>query len=211
MLLTAHGGALGTGRNTPTFFEKIVNYKADVIEVDIYKRGNLLYISHLPKIFVRKALTLEFVFNYIKENNFMVNCDVKTKGLVKPVLQLAKDMKVADKIIFTGSICKDDLKYLDAGQAFLNIGFFFPLLPKTNSLEAIKAIISNLNNDNIAGINLHYRFCNEEMLEKAKQIGLKLSVFTVDNVEVLERLIQHKELANITTNKIDIAINLRYN
>lgn len=209
MLLTAHGGALNTGRNTPAFFEKMKGYKADVIEVDIYRKGNLLYISHLPKLFPKRALTLNFVFEYIKEYDFMVNCDVKTKGLVKPVLDLAKEMNVTERVIFTGSVCRQDLNYLDAGQVYLNTGFFFPIIPKTNNLGSIKSIIESLNNKNIKGINLNYRYCNEDMLDMAKKVELKLSVFTVDKAEDLKRLTGRTELANITTNEIQKAIELK--
>lgn len=205
MLLTAHGGALGTGRNSTKYFDVIRDFAADVIEVDIYKRGGLLYISHLPRLFPKKALTLNFVFEYIKKYDFMVNCDVKRGGLVQSVLALAKEKGVEDKIIFTGSVKKKDLHYLDAGQVYLNVGFF-PKKPKVKNLVTIKSIIDAQNNQRIKGLNLNYRYCNEKMLDEAARIGLKLSVFTVDNTAELDRLLKRKELANITTNKIDYAL-----
>lgn len=205
MLLTAHGGALGTGRNSTKYFDVIRDFDADVIEVDIYKRGDLLYISHLPRLCPKKALSLGFVFEYIKKYDFMVNCDVKRSGLVQPVLALAKEKGVEDRIIFTGSVKKKDLPHLDAGQVYLNVGFF-PQKPKIKNLETIKNIIDTQNNERIKGLNLNYRYCSEEMLAEADRIGLKLSVFTVDDTAELERLMKHKELANITTNKIDYAL-----
>lgn len=209
MLLTAHGGALKTGRNTPAFFQKMIEYNADVIEVDIYKKGQLLYISHLPKLFVKRALSLEFVFGYIKENNFMVNCDLKTKGLVEPVLKLAKEMQVQDKIIFTGAVTKKDIEHLKSGQAYLNAGFFFPNKIKTTNLGCVKSTIDSLNNPRIKGINISYRYCSEQFLERAKDIGLELSLFTVDDICQLKRLMSHQEIANITTNIIDKAIEIK--
>ena len=44
MIITAHGGALGTGRNTKAYFNSIDKYGADALEVDIYKSGDLLYL-----------------------------------------------------------------------------------------------------------------------------------------------------------------------
>ncbi len=205
MLLTAHGGALGTGRNSQKYFDVIRDFATDVIEVDIYKRGDLLYISHLPKLCPKKAITLEFVFEYIKKYDFMVNCDVKWSGLVQSVLALAKQKGVEDKIIFTGSVKKKDLPHLTMGQVYLNVGFF-GIKPRIENLETIKGIIDTQNNQRIKGLNLNYRYCTEEMLAKAQSIGLELSVFTVDDTSELERLLKHKELANITTNKIDYAL-----
>ncbi|MDD4316297.1 MAG: hypothetical protein PHC84_03950 [Clostridia bacterium] len=205
MLLTAHGGALGTGRNSAKYFDVIRDYAANVIEVDIYKCRSLLYISHLPRLFVKKALTLGFVFEYIKKYDFMVNCDVKRPGLVKCVLELAKEKGVEDRIIFTGSVKKKDLAYLNAGQVFLNVGFFGKK-PKAENLVAIKSAIDTQNNQRIKGLNLSYKYCTEQMLAEAARIGLKLSVFTVDKTAELDRLLTHAELANITTNKIDYAL-----
>jgi len=41
-MITAHGGALGTGRNTKAFFKNIDKYNADAIEVDIWRNGSSL-------------------------------------------------------------------------------------------------------------------------------------------------------------------------
>ena len=53
MLITAHGGALGTGRNTPEFFETVKGYAVDVIEVDVYKK---IYCTYpiCPKFYPAK-------------------------------------------------------------------------------------------------------------------------------------------------------------
>lgn len=209
MLLTAHGGALGTGRNSQKYFDTIKDYDADIIEVDIHKRGKLLYISHMPKLFPKKAIPLSYVFEFIKMYDFRVNCDIKRGNLAKSVLALAKEMGVARRIIFTGAFNKKDLKNLIDGEVYLNKSFFAPLRPIKQDLEAIKAFIGSLNNDKVKGINISYKFCNEEMLDEAKRIGLALSIFTVDKIEVLERLMKHKEIANITSNKIGKALQLK--
>ena len=98
MLITAHGGALGTGRNTPEFFETVKGYAVDVIEVDVYKKKDLLYISHLPKILPRKALTLEFVFDFIKEYGF--GHYIYMRILKRSSLQ----KNVADRLILQGDV-----------------------------------------------------------------------------------------------------------
>ena len=82
MLITAHGGALGTGRNSQKFFDTIKDYEVDVIEVDVQRRKERLYISHASG-FCAKKPSLEYVFEYIKEHDFMVNCDMKERGWSK--------------------------------------------------------------------------------------------------------------------------------
>ena len=56
-MITAHGGALGTGRNTQAYFDNIDKYQADAIEVDIWKKGDLLYLSHFAGVVLRKEKT----------------------------------------------------------------------------------------------------------------------------------------------------------
>lgn len=209
MDITAHGGALKTGRNTPKYFDTIKNYKVDIIEVDIYKCKDLLYISHLPSLFPKRRLPLSFVFEFIEKYDFRVNCDVKTRGLVRPVLELAEKMGVSHRIIFTGAVKDVDMEFLTAGEAYLNASYFGELKPYPENIAKIKQCIDSLGNERIKGLNLGYKFCSEKMLEEADRVGLKLSIYTVDDQEVLKRLCSHAEIDNITTNIPDVALRLR--
>ncbi len=206
MLITAHGGALGTGRNTPKYFETIKDYKVDAIEVDIHMRAGILYISHLPKLFYHKTLPLSFVFEYLKETPFLVNCDVKRTGLVAPVIKLASVYNVQDRLYFTGAISKKDLADATSGDIYLNAGFFSPVRVTAANLELIAEKISLLDCQNVKGLNLNYKSINNVFLDKAKELGLALSLYTVDDKDKLKELLTRKELANITTNRVDIAL-----
>lgn len=209
MLITAHGGALGTGRNTPAFFDTIKDYKVDAIEVDIYQRGGHLYISHFPKLRMKKVLSLEFVFAWLTSTNFKVNCDVKRKGLLAPVTALAKEYNLQDRLIFTGAVDKRDILLASAGEIYLNNGIFSPLKVTTASLGEIKQTIGDLNCPFIAGLNLNYKYIDNAFLDKAKELGIALSLYTVDNEQRLKELVEREELANITTNIVDKALKYR--
>lgn len=206
MLITAHGGALRTGRNTPRFFQTIKDYKVDVIEVDIYKRNDTLYISHLPRLHYKQALSLSYVFEYLKVNDFKVNCDVKRKGLVKCVIELAKKFNVEQKLIFTGAVSVKDICDATFGDIYLNAGFFSPTRITASNLPAIKEKIVNLKSPNIKGLNLNYKSVNNAFLDKAKELEIPLSLYTVDDKERLFELMDRAEIANITTNIVDVAL-----
>lgn len=223
MYLTAHGGALNTGRNTPEFFETIKNYPVDIIEVDVQSSGGLLYISHVNSLTPKKEIPLSFVFEFIDKYDFKVNCDVKKKGMVKPVLELAVEMGVENRIFFTGKVRGNDLKNLTAGRVYLNLDFFRSRLPVLKYLwlyfyrnalssnkfvEKLCKIIAAEKHPAIAGINLKYKYCTEKMLEIAQRNNLRLSVYTVDDVKVLKRLLRHQEIDNITTNIPDKALEI---
>lgn len=210
MMITGHGGALNTGRNTFRYFNTISSYSVDAIEVDIWKLGKTLFLSHiLPKLPLSRAIKLEFVFDFCKKYDVKVNCDVKFKGLVKPVVELAKKMGATRYLIFTGAVCPEEIADLTEGEAYVNTSFYNKKYPLTiENLPKIKEYLDSFHNSHIAGINIDYRYASNEFIAKAKEIGLPLSIYTVDDKRVLSRLIP-QNVANITTNIPDVALELR--
>ncbi|MDR0751000.1 MAG: hypothetical protein LBF12_00210 [Christensenellaceae bacterium] len=213
MWITAHGGALNTGRNTMKYFDTIKNYKVDAIEVDIMKKNDILYLGHiLPAFSMKKTIKLDFVFDYCKQYNFKVNCDLKQKGLVKDVLTLAKRMNACDLVYFTGSVTPADIPYLTDGIVFLNNSFYSKKhMLSIDNLANIKSFLDSFKNERILGINFPYHNATIPFLEKAKELNLGLSIYTVDNADELKRLITYgsETIKNITTNLADIAITIR--
>ena len=44
-MITAHGGALDTGRNSRLYFASADNFMCDALEVDVRHRGEYLYLD----------------------------------------------------------------------------------------------------------------------------------------------------------------------
>ncbi|MBD5086318.1 MAG: glycerophosphodiester phosphodiesterase [Clostridiales bacterium] len=196
-MITAHGGAMGTGRNTQAYFDRIDEYKSDAIEVDIWKRGKLLYLSHLPAISCKKKLTLRYAFEVAKEKRVKINCDLKQKGIIAEVIALAKEVGMEDLLIFTGCVKLEDSKYIDCGEAWFNsMGIKYV----TANVKTLKEKLTSYNNPHFAGLNLKYTKINDEFLEECKKYDLKLSVFTIDDEEVMRKYAKKID-GNITTNK----------
>ncbi len=208
MLITAHGGAMKTHRNSKLFFDTIVSYAIDVIEVDIWRFKGLLYLSHLPSVFPRRCIPLSYAFDIVKRYGYKINCDVKQRHLVKDVLALAREKDVLNHIIFTGSVCAKDIQHLDEGEVYLNKSFFGIRRPVPFDVKTMKTYIDSFDNPRIKGINLKYTFCTEEFLAECARHSLAVSVFVVDNINEMQRLVRHSELANITTNYPDILMRL---
>ena len=197
-MITAHGGALGTGRNTKAFFKNIDKYNADAIEVDIWRNGDMLYLSHFPAFFrYKKKLTLKFAFETVKEKGIKINCDMKMGGLTKDVIALAKEVGVQDQLIFTGCVRLSDDKYIDCGQAWFNsVGIEYT---KAN-VKAIKEKLDSYNNPHFAGINVNYKKIDLDFIEECKKYDLKLSVFRIDGGKALQMYGKIID-GNITTNQ----------
>ena len=199
MLITAHGGALKTGRNSSRYFNEIYRHAVDVIEVDVWIKGGLIYISHLPSLFPKKRLTLEYVFEYIEKHNFKVNCDLKQRGIIGKVIALAEKKGVLDRLIFTGAVMPDDLPEVTAGEVYVNNCFYKPLIPRSENLKEIKKFLDECANPHIKGINISYGYATEEFIREAEKLGVALSIYTVDNPSELKRIMNHN-VANVTTN-----------
>lgn len=197
-MITAHGGALGTGRNSRIYFENISTFKADAIEVDVRRKGGLLYLSHLPAPFsYRKKITLAEAFAFARKNNVKINCDLKGRGLVSEVIKLAKEMDVTDLLIFTGSVRLTDSEVLTEGEAWVNRIKGLPY--KAKNVAKIKKALDDTNNPHFAGLNINKMYATDAFLSECKKYGVKLSIFTVDSYKELKRLVP-MEPANITTN-----------
>ncbi|NLL56191.1 MAG: hypothetical protein GX242_03150 [Clostridiales bacterium] len=198
MLITAHSGAHKTRRNSKKYFDDIAKYNVDAIEVDIYKFGKTLYLSHMPS-FPSLRLPLTFAFDFIKQHNFKINCDVKQIGIVKDVLYLAQKHDVLDKIIFTGSVWPGDLKHLEHGEVYLNKSFFRLLSPRPRDVKTIARYIKTLNCQRISGINFKHTYLSDEFLAECKKHQVNVSTFVVNSEKEMDRLLQHEIVVNITT------------
>ena len=210
LMLTAHGGAEKTGRNTYAYFDAMKTRKMEAIEVDIHRVGGELVIAHImPSLIKSRRIPLRYVFEYCKEYGFKVNCDVKRTGLVKYVVALAEEIGVTDKIYFTGSVSADDLKDLGDTVVYMNELFFGLKYPiSVENMPKIKAYLDSFGIPNVKGINVSYVRVNDKILKKAQEIGLGVSLFTIDNEEKLKEFLQY-DIDNVTTNLIDKALELR--
>ena len=204
-MITAHGGSLGTERNSYEYFEAVADCGMDAIEVDIRSLGGKLYLGHVVVPFFKsKRIPLEYVFEYCKAHDLKVNCDVKRKGLVAPVAKLAADMNATRYVYFTGSVCGEDIAYLGKCEAYMNNGFY-PYSLKEGNLAEIKKYLDSFRAPGIKGLNVNYRFTPEDLRDAIVSAGMGLSIFTVDDEAVLAEIV-NKGYDNVTTNKPDKAL-----
>ncbi len=209
-MITAHGGAMDTGRNSYKYFRTISQYKVEAIEVNVWKMWGKLCIAHiLPPLLPMKAISLEFVFEYCKKWNKIVNLDLRCKGIAADIVALAKKMGVTQYIRFSGKMSVEDVQQIDIGEIFVNTSFYPTLgTPSVGNLQQIKDYLDSLNNSCIKGINMPYKFASSELVEEANKIGLNLSIYICDEKSLLERLLSHN-IYNITTNNVEVALALR--
>ena len=209
-MLTAHGGALKTGRNSKAYFELMSKLNADAIEVDIRSKKGELFLGHTHIPFFKKdRIPFTFVLEFCKKYNKRVNCDVKEKGLVKPIQRLAEEMGIEHLIYFTGSVSPEEVKDLGKCELYLNDTFLLPkFLINSHNLPKIKEYLDSFNAPGLKGLNVNYLYVSKKVCLEAKALGMGVSVYTIDDEKALEELV-NIGLDNVTTNKIDVALSKR--
>jgi glycerophosphoryl diester phosphodiesterase len=209
-MITAHGGALNTGRNTKKYFELMANLNADAIEVDIRSKKGELFLGHTHIPFMKKnRIPFSYVLEFCKKYNKRVNCDVKEKGLVKPIQQMAEAMGIEHLIYFTGSVSQDQVKDLGKCELYVNDTFLLPKFIITSSnLPKIKEYLDSFNSPSLKGLNVNCLYVSKKVCLEAKALGLGVSIYTVDDEQALEELV-NMDFDNVTTNKIDVALTKR--
>ena len=196
MLITAHGGAHGTGRNSKLYFSRIPEYECDVLEVDVRKRGNTLYIAHLPALFPKRHLSLEYALEKAKEYGKLINCDMNERGLVGDVIELAKKTGTEDKILFTGWVVSEkEAENLPFGRVFFNKLSGIPF--KEGNAAKIKERLGD--NPRLAGINAGKRFVSDKFLAECAEAGIAVSLYTLSSRADAERYVK-LGLYNLTCN-----------
>ncbi len=212
MIITAHGGALGTGRNTQKYFDAMQKIDGvDALEVDVRKCGKRLYLGHTFIPFRKKnRIAISCVLELCVKKGYRLNCDLKRVGLVKMLYEEAYKAGAIDLVYLTGIIKKSELNELKGMSIYVNDTFYLHKFgpPRQDNLEKIKNYIDSFNCHEIKGLNVSQIFINNGFIDRAKEIGLRLSIYTVDDEKSLKNLMG-RVVDNITTNRIDLALSIR--
>ncbi len=200
MLLTAHSGANGTPANEIGYFEEMKHVNADVIEVDIRNVKGKLVLTHNKVRFWQKKkefLPLSYAFEFIKEYDFSINCDLKTPGLVHDLTALIRQYDVKDRIVITGSAGDaEDLKEIRFGDLYVNADYLPKLLPK--NVKKMREILDEMG-PHAKGINVSYKDVTDEFLRTCEKENVPVSIFTVDDVSLIKKYAACPAVVNITT------------
>jgi hypothetical protein len=203
-MITAHGGALGTGRNSKLYFLSVKQFGVEGIEVDIrHDKKGALVLAHMPIVFgIRRVLPLAHAFRVARENGLRINCDVKEANIANEVLEIAKAEGALENVLFTGAVSLREAMTMDEGEVYFN-SFNFDMPFTQENVPAIKKLVEATGVVG-KGINLNYKKCSDEFVEACVKEGLRLSIYTVDDSKLQEKYIK-AGVFNVTTNRPDTA------
>ena len=199
-LITAHAGAEGTQANTLEGLTQLLSVGADVLEVDVHRGPDGLVLSHdAPEEGSRAPLLKDALTMLVSAVDSRMNLDVKQAGLVQEAWELAQQLGVSDRVLFTGYAGEEDLAYIRRNR--VTLWFNFTLLPREEWPQAHKTVLAR----GFEILNIDRRAVHDAMLEEAAG---RLAVWTVDEEQELRRLLS-AGVRNITTNQPRMALRLR--
>lgn len=204
-VITAHSGCEGTPANSREHLRAAAESGAEMLEVDVRMDGNgRLYLSHDLPADPSVCVDFSALLDTLRDAPEMrVNCDVKTGGLIVPVMQTAAAAGLSDRILFTGE-CND----VPDEIARMGGELWYSMWPRDNTPEKIRAAALLCPSVGSPCINLHYSMITDENFAMMRRLGLSFSAWTADDEDTIRRLLR-MGIMNITTRKPRLALALR--
>ena len=177
-VITAHSGCEGTPPNSLAHILAAIDSGAEMVEVDIRAHGESLYLSHDvaedPTACVSFDAFLELV---AATPALQVNCDVKTDGLILPVMEVANRYGQGWRILFTGQ-CNHRGELIESAGAEL----WTSLWPTGDNETAVREACETYRGVGEPILNLHYSMISEENYA---------SLPCCDSVREIGRIVRH--------------------
>ncbi|MCL2446630.1 MAG: glycerophosphodiester phosphodiesterase [Oscillospiraceae bacterium] len=182
--ITAHAGALGTLSNTLHSVETALACPGvDCIEVDVrFLPCGTPALGH-DRV-NESSVKLSEVFALLQGNACNINLDMKAFSHLPEVVKLVDMHGLSQRAFFTG-LRENDLPI--SGLPYY-----------LNSKDCDAAVKLGA-----IGINIHHSKCSKRLLRRARELGLLVSVWTVDNPRHMRKL-RRLGVDNITTRHPDV-------
>lgn len=193
MMITAHSGSDGYADNSLEFVQAVLDSKVAAFEIDcqITETG-VLYLSHDALTEIEGALGLEDVFKMMNESDnssIILNIDCKDSRVGPVAVDLAKQYQLLDRIVLSGSLVIEDYDATFRSQLFYNLEN--SLAYQADIEEAVLAqTLQAVYDSGVRYIQLNYQWVIGELLELIHQHNLKLSVWTVNDLELIGLLLK---------------------
>jgi len=199
-VITAHSGCEATPANSREHILAAIASGSEMIEVDVRMADGLLYLSHDVPEDIGSCVTLREMFELVApEKDLEMNLDVKTEGLIDPVMALAEEFGLCSRIVFTGA-CNSERAHINS----LGGEMWRSMWPGDVIPEGIAANAE----DGSPYLNVYFGMITPEYDRDLRAIGGGFSAWTVDTEEKLREFLE-MGISNINTRKPVLAMQLR--
>lgn len=200
--VTAHAGCMNTAMDSIESIESGIKNGADIIEVDVnIDKDKNIVLSHDLLQDSREYIPFYMVLEIMEKNrNILLNIDVKNTAVLPRLKNMISRYKLSDSIFLTGLTFND---IAENEEDLKGIHYLVNLEDSDIKSMHAKALINKLKEMNAEGININHEFVTSELAVVCKEEKIILSVWTIDNVEYMDRAIS-LGVNSITTRNIDL-------
>lgn len=190
-MLTAHSGSDHYQDNSLEFIEAALKVEVDCFEIDCRQATDgTLYLNHDEATDFDAFLTLPEAYALMaKSSNHttMINVDCKEEPVGRMALDLAEEYGVLNRVVLSGTLNLDDFTPEEMNHLFYNLENIIPWDPLKLD-ENFETVAQKLSQYGLRVVQTHFSAASEAMLEVLSRNHLKLSVWTVNEVEEIDRL-----------------------
>ena len=211
ILIIGHKGASAIApENTLKAFKKAIELKADLIEFDIHKtKDDEIVIIHDPDTLSTtgvQGLIKDMTLEEIKELNagegekiptllelikvakekVGLQIEIKSSGLLEKLIKLLKEENLVNTSIVS-CFAFNELVKLKNLDPKIQLGLLLPA--DLVRVRQIKRKILKAVDNKFYAIHPHYNIADKEIVDFAHNNNLKVNVWTVNDKDVMERLI----------------------
>ena len=212
IIIIGHKGASAIApENTLKAFKKAIELKADMVEFDIHKTkgGEIVIIHDSDTLSITgvqgliKEMTLEEIKKLdagegekiptllelikVAKEKVGLQIEIKSSGLLEKLIKLLKGENLVNTSIVS-CFAFGELVKLKNLEPIIRLGFLLP--EDLVRVRQIKRKILKAVDNKFYAIHPHYNITDKEIVDFAHDNGLKVNVWTVNDKDDMERLIQ---------------------
>lgn len=218
------GASLITPENTLLAFQKAIDLKADYVEFDLHlTRDNEIVICHdadtlrttgIKKVIKETTLgelqrldagqgekipTLKELIQ-LSKGKLNLQPEIKAQGMDELIVDMLKRNNLMDTTIISSFDLTELLK-VKALDSRIKIGYLIP--SEITRINLFKRFIHKALKNDFYAIHPHYNSLTPEIVNDAHDNGLKINVWTVDEEEIIRKLIEFG-VDGIITDDLDL-------
>ncbi len=212
IIIIGHKGASAIApENTLKAFKKAIELKADMVEFDIHKTkgGEIVIIHDSDTLSITgvqgliKEMTLEEIKKLdagegekiptllelikVAKEKVGLQIEIKSSGLLEKLIKLLKGENLVNTSIVS-CFAFGELVKLKNLEPIIRLGFLLP--EDLVRVRQIKRKILKAVDNKFYAIHPHFNITDKEIVDFAHDNGLKVNVWTVNDKDDMERLIQ---------------------
>ena len=211
VIIIGHRGANSVApENTLKSFQKAIDLDADYIEFDIHQsKDGEIVVMHDSNTFATTGhkgsinrMTIEELKRLdcgdgeqiptlretieLAKGKIGLLCDIKASGLTKKLVNILKEEELIQTSLISSFIFNELLK-IQKLESNLKLGLL--LSEELRIPRIIKRMVQKAINNDFYSIHLFYEIIEKKIIEIAHNNNLKVIAWTVDNEEIMKKLI----------------------